>query len=336
LPSALQNFTNAFFGTVQKTVVNGQVVWTLPCNLEVGLPANPRLDTEGLACYFLRLFQNGIIGLTGLPGDTGEQGAAGHNAYTVSTTAFNAPTLANPTVQFNVVPGPLLSVGQTIFVPNIGWLQITNLFNNTTVFATLLELVTPSIAVAPAGVIVLPTGPRGLPVTGPTGPQGVPGPTGLQGNTGATGSQGPVGPAGADGATATNSNAQYLGSNTDYTMLDAGYAAIVFGANDLEVTLALAGTYLILCHISAVCVPAREWDFILWNATTAAAYADSDAQYFLPANAGSLVDTLTFANIITTTTANNLIQVRGQTSAAGGGTQDVQVTWTKMIYVKLA
>src|SRR5437867_1500787 len=63
LPSVLENFISQFFGRVIKSTLNGKVVWSLPCNLDIGLPENPRVDGEGLACYFLRLFDTGIKGL---------------------------------------------------------------------------------------------------------------------------------------------------------------------------------------------------------------------------------------------------------------------------------
>ena len=332
LPSALDNFITQFFGAVQKTVINGAVVWTLPCNLGVGLPGNPRADTEGLACYFLRLFETGIVGLTGPKGDTGDAGATGNNAYTVTTTAFNAPTLLSPLVQFNVIPGPLLSIGQTIFIPNIGWFQVTNLFQNTTVFASLLELVPSPIAVSPPGVLVLPTGPRGLPVTGPVGPQGAKGDTGLPGATGSTGSVGPVGLTGAPGATATNVNAQVLGGVADYNMT-ASYAKVDFGTDDLEATLPTAGTYLVIAQLSCLSSVTREWDFKLYNATTSAEVADSEVVTRQAAD-GSISELVVFNTIVTTTTANNLIQVYAAT-ASTGGTQKVNYTWSKIIYVQL-
>ena len=82
LPSQIDNFTLQFFGEVVKTEVNGQVVWSLPCSLTTGLPANPRGADEPLGCYILRLFQDGILGEQGPQGDTGETGANGRNAYT--------------------------------------------------------------------------------------------------------------------------------------------------------------------------------------------------------------------------------------------------------------
>lgn len=58
LLSTLNNFILSFYGAVLKSCVNGQVVWTLPCNLDAGLPGYPRLPNEGLACYFLRIFDS--------------------------------------------------------------------------------------------------------------------------------------------------------------------------------------------------------------------------------------------------------------------------------------
>lgn len=52
--SALNNFILAFFGSVTKSCVNNQVVWTLPCDLDGGNPNFPRLPNEGIACYFQR------------------------------------------------------------------------------------------------------------------------------------------------------------------------------------------------------------------------------------------------------------------------------------------
>lgn len=55
--SELKNFELAFFGSIQKTCVNSQVVWTLPCNLAQGMACYPREANEGVACYILRLFE---------------------------------------------------------------------------------------------------------------------------------------------------------------------------------------------------------------------------------------------------------------------------------------
>lgn len=74
LASALENFVTEFFGTITKTCVNDEIVWTLPCDLgDTPIPGFPRIANEGLACYFARVFPQ----LTTLPGAQGPAGPAG-------------------------------------------------------------------------------------------------------------------------------------------------------------------------------------------------------------------------------------------------------------------
>jgi hypothetical protein len=47
-----------FFGSVTKTCVDNKVVWSLPCNLDTGIPGYPRQSGEGLACYFKRMIND--------------------------------------------------------------------------------------------------------------------------------------------------------------------------------------------------------------------------------------------------------------------------------------
>lgn len=63
LASALNNFITSFYGSLTKTCVNNNVVWVLPCDLDNGITGYPRVAGEGLACYFLRVF-NGITAST--------------------------------------------------------------------------------------------------------------------------------------------------------------------------------------------------------------------------------------------------------------------------------
>lgn len=58
ISSALNNFITQFFGTLSKSCVNDQVVWVLPCDLDIGNPSFPREAGEGLACYFSRFITN--------------------------------------------------------------------------------------------------------------------------------------------------------------------------------------------------------------------------------------------------------------------------------------
>ena len=79
--STLSNFISAFFGSVTKTCVNNQVVWTLPCDLDTApFPGYPRLPGEGLACYFARVIP--IVGLVGPAGPAGPPGPECSAGYT--------------------------------------------------------------------------------------------------------------------------------------------------------------------------------------------------------------------------------------------------------------
>lgn len=68
LSSALDNFIYNFYGTVTKTVVDGKVVWTLPCDLATGIPGYPRDPALGTACYFKELFVDFDSRITGVEG----------------------------------------------------------------------------------------------------------------------------------------------------------------------------------------------------------------------------------------------------------------------------
>ena len=337
LPSALQNFIDAFFGSVTKTAVGDQVVWTLPCSLDVGLTNNPRGASEGLACYFLRLFEEGLVGLTGPQGDTGLQGTDGRNAYTVTTQFFVPPTEAAPNVQFNVIPNPILGVGLEIFIEGCGWLVITNIFQDQTVFATLIQPVSPQAAQIAAGEVVLPTGPRGLSITGPTGPtgpQGAQGAQGIQGDAGAAGATGPTGPS---GAVATNSNSVVsVSGGTDYTMT-ASYAKLDFGAVDLEITLPEAGEYLVMISLQGLNNSGahRQWTFKLFNFTTTLDVPESETQHAMLDVAGSTIENRSCWCRVVTTTVNNVIHIYVKSSSATA-TQTIFQSNSRIGYVRLS
>lgn len=133
LPSALDNFVTQFFGEVTKSCVNGQVVWVLPCNLDTGIEGFPRLENEGLACYFKRALEavylgGGAQGPTGPTGYTGPAGTAGP-AGGVGPTGYTGPAgpagagstqLVTPTGTVNganlVFTLPVSSTGATVFI----------------------------------------------------------------------------------------------------------------------------------------------------------------------------------------------------------------------------
>lgn len=335
LPSQLSNFIVQFFGTLQKTESNGVVTWILPCNLDVGLPGNPRGTEEGLACYFLRLFEDGIVGLVGPKGDTGVAGADGNNAYTITTSAFNPVTVAGQSVQFTIIPTPVISEGLTIFIPGAGWYQVTEVFQETTVFASLLEGTPVIESVIAPGEVVLPTGPRGLSIVGPQGPTGPSGAMGLQGVTGPAGAAGPTGAAGPSGAMATNNNALQTGGTTDYTMT-ASYAKVDFGTTDLDVTLATAGTYLFIVQILAVNNGSganRPWDLKLFNSTTATDVTDSETS--VRAIESPIPQTFVFVARVVTSADNEVIQLYAQSNSAAA-TQTIFFDQSRIMWVQLA
>lgn len=239
LPSQIQNFTDAFFGTVVKTEEDGNVVWNLPCDLDIGLPNNPRAAGEGLACYFLRLFGEGIVGLTGPAGEEGSPGADGHNAYTVLLTGFNQPTLASPNITLVSNYNPSILTGMYVFVGLSGWYLITNADISGALSATLVKSSggTADGAWVSAGKIIVPSGYPGATITGPTGP------------TGATGAVGPAGVAW------TPTNGQWteadVGGGGDYSITGTLTVVDFIGGSAAEVAVQLPthGVYLITCSV---------------------------------------------------------------------------------------
>lgn len=206
LPSALDNFIAAFFGSVTKTQdpTTGDIIWTLPCDLDSatinGITRNPG---EGLACFFQRVFQAGITGLNG------------KNGYGTVTAAFTQPAVGD-NVDVQVDTTDPFAQGQyvwgayagyyIVYSVGVGVITLTNLFDAT-------YNVTPGTSVAintklfSSGVPATsgPTGPAGA--TGPQGPQGIQGiqgPAGSVGPAGPAGSTGPVGPQGIEGPPGPN------------------------------------------------------------------------------------------------------------------------------------
>lgn len=94
LPSAIDNFVTQFFGSVTKTCVNNQVVWSLPCSLDTGVPGYPRQPSEGLACYFKRLINDLFVLFSSL----GTMAFQNANAVDITGGAITGmPTPTNPT-----------------------------------------------------------------------------------------------------------------------------------------------------------------------------------------------------------------------------------------------
>lgn len=325
LPSQISNFTAQFFGEVIKTELDGNVNWTLPCDLNVGLPANPRLDDEGLACYFLRLFMDGITGLTGPQGVPGNDGSDGRNAYTVTLLSFSQPSLASPTVQVKTLYNPAVLVGLSVFIGTSGWYRVDTTDISGNLWLTLIQ---PVVGVSfgdtiTAGKLVVPTGPQGAAITGPTGPTG------------------PAGPIGPTGGTYSTTNGQTAGTGTDYTLTNA-FARVVFGTIEPEVTLPVAGKYLITATITvfeqpgAPSSPPDAISFKLW---------DSNAAAFIPDSlitrqdlTGSQWGVSTIIVIYNSPGNNHTIQIYGVTSGSVGDARvaSTGASTTVINYVRLS
>lgn len=243
LPSALDNFTTHFFGTVSKTLVNGKVQWVLPCNLDSGLPDNPRNDGEGLACYFLRLFLDGIIGLTGPKGNKGDPGEDGLAGYTITVSDLTIPTGECPVAQVTVEDADVIPEGAYIFVSGGGWFSIVSRSGNT-LQLQLIEAVVTSGTVISSGALVA--------LTGPEGPQGTQGPKGNKGDKGDKGNTGSPGDDGDDGAAALTTTlalfvqpavgASVVVSVDDSTLFAGGQQAYVVTGGYYDVTAVVPGS----------------------------------------------------------------------------------------------
>jgi hypothetical protein len=100
VPSLIDNLVYALYGTINKTITNGRVIWDVPCdpNNTTEIFDQPRLDGEGLMCYFIRLANDGTfmgatgpVGATGLNGATGATGPSGGPAGATGSTGATGP-----------------------------------------------------------------------------------------------------------------------------------------------------------------------------------------------------------------------------------------------------
>lgn len=331
LPSQIQNFTDQFFGTVVKTEVNGQVVWSLPCQLDVGLPNNPRAEGEGLACYFLRLFRDGIGGLTGPKGDAGTPGTNGANTYTVTRQAFTQPTIENPLLQIVVVPNPSIIPGIGIFIQGSGSYLVTDTDPGGAVFVTLVSPIESPLPVIPPGSLVVPVGvPRaGI---GPTGPPG------------ATGPVGPQGLPGIPGSSTTNENGTYSairsdgslpGVFTDYTFTGS-WSIVDFGYEKPGFSPLGAATYLVTAVVPIYGEgTVTTADQIQVQLVTSDGLIYFQSTQFMSGISPGQTMLIPLTCVVTTTgSAGQKVQLRGYVNNAGA----VSVLWvgTKISWVRIA
>jgi len=295
LPSQISNFTAQFFGTVVKTETDGVVSWSLPCGLDVGLPNNPRAADEGLACYFLRLFSDGITGLTGPAGPAGSDGSAGNNAYTVTLQNFAQPTQAAPHIQVLTAFNPAILNNTYIFIGTSGWYFVDDYDPSGMAFLTLAQAVAGASGTIAAGKLVIPAG-----FVGPAGPQGV------------QGAQGPP------GLNTFATNAFYSApAGTDYNV-QVTYQGVDFIASAPRVLLPVAGTYMLTAVVDVVglagVVFADSVSLKLFNTIAAADVAGSE--HFLSGLAVNQRSQVVLNAIVTTTADSQEIGLYARASSA--------------------
>jgi hypothetical protein len=262
VPSLISNLVFALYGNITKSVVDGRVVWDIPCDPNNTAEADsiPREEGEGLLCYLLRLFDEYLSG-----GEFLRWGYAGADQTTFQLPGAHQPNRVGYIAYINgsVVDPINYTISTTL--PRVLTLNAPLASGS---FLTIVELSSRAGATGATGIQGS-TGPQGSPggATGATGPQGSPGgatgATGLQGIQGATG---PIAPAGGlrwaytgngsltvfavTGALTTNANAflvtidgivqdpvNYSISGSNLTMSDPvpnGSALVIVSINGLQ------------------------------------------------------------------------------------------------------
>lgn len=238
LQSVLDNFILSVFGQVTKSIINGQVAWTLPCGLESGLMSNPRLPGEGVLCYLLRLIGGGIVGLQGPAGVPGAAGAAGSNAYAQTQADCIQPVNIGDTVTVlvdhpEVVPDPF----GFVYIESSGYYKVINKLGFYIDLELIAKVFSPPAIIPACSVVII------------CGPQGATGSTGAAGPTGATGATGATGPTGPTGATGASARAQLLGNFTVPAVGAAAWATFdldLYGRVGEQIWLEDGGYYTVV------------------------------------------------------------------------------------------
>jgi len=182
VPSLIGNLVYALYGTINKTIINGRVVWDIPCdpNHTSEVDNIPREEGEGLLCYLLRVFENTVSQEFLRWGFTGDG--------LLSSFSLPGAFLTNSSGYIVYVNGVVLDP-ITYFISGVSSKSITlpSPIPSGSLL-TVVQLQSP-ISVGATGI----QGATGIGTTGATGLTGSTGPSG--GPTGATGVPGPQGAA---------------------------------------------------------------------------------------------------------------------------------------------
>jgi hypothetical protein len=313
---------------VVKTSVNGEIKWSLPCQLDVGLPSNPRGVDEGLACYFLRLFNAGITGRQGPPGCPGTNGTNGYNAYTVVAKSFPQPTLANPLTQVSVFADPAMIAGLTVFIAGSGTYLITDAQPGGVLTLTLIQPVSNPGTTVPIGALVVPSGPA---IPGPQGVQGVQGIPGIQGLVGGT--------VAVDAGlySSLDSIGGVIPGRGDFG-ITGGISTVVFGSSTPGFAPAYAGTYLVTVStvVQANGTPGPSDSFNM-RLRTSDGIIFYPTQYFVTGFYLNEIRGLSFTATVTTTgTVGQKVQLQAWAGSFTAGLFSVMTRQTLISWARVA
>lgn len=85
VPSLIDNLVYALYGTINKSVNNGRVVWDIPCD-PASSPAEvsgiPREEGEGLLCYIIRVLNEDVVVIPNIVDTVSNQTLTGQKTFT--------------------------------------------------------------------------------------------------------------------------------------------------------------------------------------------------------------------------------------------------------------
>jgi collagen type VII alpha len=231
VPSLISNLILALYGEITKSVVDGRVVWNIPCDPNNTAEADnvPREEGEGLLCYLIRVF-DATFG-QGSPFLRWGFAGSGQSSFTLTGASLNNSNgflvyidgVVQDPINYTVTgfPNPTLTLSAP--VPSGSFITIIQLQVNGATGATGVIGATGATGVRGSTGVIGATGligPQGATGFGSTGATGVRGSTGVRGATGSTGA-GSTGATGLTGATGVAGSAgpfggirwAYTGSN---------------------------------------------------------------------------------------------------------------------------
>lgn len=95
VPSLIDNLVYALYGTINKSIVNGRVIWDIPCDPST-TPAEvsgiPREDGEGLLCYIIRVLNEDVAVIPNVVQTNTTQTITGQKTFTQSIIATGGVT----------------------------------------------------------------------------------------------------------------------------------------------------------------------------------------------------------------------------------------------------